>query len=504
MIEVLPVRILTDEDAPVFGSLNVALGKLQRTGLPVGPGVVITAPNLKLKTVLESFDFGSEEVFEQSLNLVKKEINATPVPEDLYKELGKHKKFLLNGEVLESVKNVWFTLLGIWIDQIKERLWKDGFYPGITQGLDPQIVIFLKKIENWGSAYFDPMQDDTVINITRGSLHPNDLKKLDEIVREANKKLFIPHEYEWIIDGGVKLTKVLQYTPASVIPSVSEESQDFKPRDSSPSVQNDKKTKSTVKVFLDLSTGLVIEREVDGIYIASEKIFDLNKPKDSFEDMVFKLIESAAAFPGSPILFKLADKSEGMGRIRGALRLLHQKSLFEPMLDALDFTRHKRGINNIHIVVPFVRNQSEFLQIKRELAVKKLGRKASLKHWLEVAVPENIINIEDYLVAGLDGVVLNLDELISYLNGFDKQEGELTFYKNDVESLIKFLEDGIRLLHKSKVPFIALGSSSLNLKVLDFLIEKGVYGIVIERFEAPSAHDLLHQAEKRMILRKAQ
>lgn len=509
MVEVMPIRVLTDEDAPIFGNLNVALGKLKRAGFPVGSGVVITAPNLKLKTLLERFDFGSKEVFEQSLTLVKKEINATPLPEDLSKELGKNKqslpfnkgkKFLLNGEVLESTKNVWVSLLGIWIDQIKQRLWKDGFYPGITEGLDPQTVIFLKKAEAWGSAYFDPLQDDTVVNCKKGTLHPNDLKKIDEMVREANKKLFIPHEYEWVTDNGVKLTKILQYTPQNAIlgetniytSSVSGED------------QSSKETRSTVKVFLDLSTGLVVEREVDGIYIASEEIFDLNKPKDSFEDMVFRLVESAATFPNSPIFFKLADKSEGMGKIRGTLRLLHQESLFGPMIEALDFTRHKRGINNIHIVVPFVRNQSEFLQIKRELAVKKLGRKASLKLWLEVAVPENIINMEDYLVAGLDGVILNLDELVSFINGFDKQEGELTFYKNDVDGLLKFLEDGIRLLHKSKTPFIALGSLSLNPKVLDFLIDKGVYGMVVKRFEAPSVTELLHQAEKRMILRKSQ
>jgi len=61
---------------------------------------------------------------------------------------------------------------------------------------------------------------------------------------------------------------------------------------------------------------------------------------------------------------------------------------------------------------------------------------------------------------------------------------------------------GIRLLHKSKMPFIATGSLCFNPKVLEFLVEKGVYGIVAARYEAHSAHELLHQTEKRMILRK--
>lgn len=504
MIEVLPIKVLTQEDTLIFGSLNVALGKLSRAGLPVASGIVVTPPNLKLKTILEHHDFGSREVFEQNLTLVKKEINAIAVPEILKKEAGKHNHFLVNQKLIKSTKDLWLLLLSIWIDQIKVRLWKDGFYKGITEGLEPQIVIFVKKVEALGNAYFDPIQDDTVINVKQGKLHPNDLRKLDQVVKEANKKLFIPHEYEWIVDDGIKLTGIKPFTQSHIYPDVSIQHTQYVPLRGNGVYKEEKvdKVKSAVKVFLDLSTGLVVEREVDGVYIASEKIFDLNKPRDSFEDLVFKLVESATTFPDLPVLFKLADKSEGMGKVRGTLRLLHQKSLFDPMVDALDFIRHKRGLTNVHIVIPFVRGVNEFLQIKRELAVKKLSRKNSLELWMEVAVPENIINLEDYLVAGLDGVILNLDELVSFMNGFDNTQEEMTFYKKEVNGLLKFLEDSLKLLHKSKIPFIAAGTLSLYPQVLEFLVEKGVYGIVAERYEAPSAKDLLHQTEKRVILKR--
>lgn len=503
MIEILPIKVLTDEDGQIFGKLNVALGKLARAGIPVANGVVITPPNLKLKTTLEHFDFGYKDAFEQSLTLVKKEISQIPISENLLQEVGKHAHFYLDGAQFSSVSKLWQRLLFIWFDQIEQRFWKEGFYIGITEGLDVQIITFIKKPQAQGSAYFDPIQDDTVINVREGKLHPNDLKKLDELVREANKKLFIPHLYEWVVDRGVKLTKVLPYTPVTIItptPLGDEPTPDVGLSLHSRSVSE---TKSAVKVFLDLSTGLVVEREVDGVYIASEKIFDLNRPRDSFEDLVFRLVESATTFPNNPVLFKLADKSEGMGKVRGTLRLLHQQSLFTPLVDAMDFARHKRGLPNIHLVIPFVRGVSEFLQIKRELAVKKLGRKNSLKHFLEVAVPENIVNLEEYLIAGLDGIVLNLDELISHLNGFDSTQEELMFYKNEVSGLLKFIEDGLKLLNKAKIPFLAYGTLGKYQQVLEFLVEKGVYGVVVERYEAHSAHDLLHQAERRLVLRKS-
>lgn len=497
MIEILPIKLLTDTDAPIFGNLNVALGRLARIGLPVASGIVVTPPHLKLKTILEHYDFGSKEIFEQSLSLVNKEINSVPVPQILEKETEKQKRLLLNGKVHKSTKSVWQALLQIWIEEIKRRIWQEGFYPGVTENLDPQIVTFIHKLKSSGKAFFDPIQDDVIIKIESGSLHPIDQKKIVDTVNLANKKLFIPKEYEWVLDQGIKLTKILPFTPTPVILN------GVKRSEASSTVGTQDDNKSVVKVFLDLSAGLSIEKNVDGVYIDSGKIFNLEKAQDSFENLVFKLVETSLAFPMQPVLVKLADLIEGQGKVRGTLRLLHQKSLLDPLVEALDFARHKKNLLNIHIVIPFVRGLNEFLQLKRDLAVKKLSRKRSLQVWMEICVPENIINLEQYLLAGLDGVILNLDELISHLNGFDIKDESLAFYKHQIDGLIKFLEDGIKLLHKSKIKFLAFGSVVLNTDVLNFLVDKGVYGIVIEKYEAHSAYELLYQNEKRVILRKS-
>lgn len=496
MIEGLPIRVLTDEDAPVFGTLPVALAKLYRTGFPVAQGLVVTAPHLKLKTTLEHYDFGVREVFTQSLELVKKEIQKIPVPEKLGSETGKHNDFLVRGEKVKSAKPLWQKLLLLWLDEIKTRLWNRGFYTGITEGLTAHIVIFANQPQAQGSAYYDEFTESPRVLVKSGKLNPDDFERICELVESADKKLFLPHEYEWIVDRGVKLSGIMPAPHPAVslsLPALAQK----------PVEQKEKRQKSAVKVFFDFSAGFAVEKGVDGVYIASEKIFDLNKSQSSFDDMVLKLVESAVTYPASPVLFKLADKSEGMGKVRGTLRLLHQRSLLDPMITALDFARHKKNLINVHAVIPFVRSVNELLQIKRELAVRKLMRKNSLEMWLEMAVPENIINVEQYLIAGIDGVVLNLDELISHLNGFDPAEAEMAFYKNEVDGLLKFLEDGIRLMHKSKTPFITYGSLIMYPKVLEFLVEKGVFAVVAGRYEAHSAYELLHQTEKRIILRRA-
>lgn len=512
MIEILPIKSLRDEDNLIFGSLNVKLSWLYRFGLVVAPGIVVTAPNLHLKTALEHFDFGSKEIFEQSLTLVKKEISKIPIPEILVQETQGKELFFVDRKTYKSVSSLWGALVDLWIVQIKSRLWENGFYIGITEDLDPQIVIFPKKVEGFGRASLDSIKEEVIVEVFQGKLEPKDFKKIEEEVLKANKKLVIPHSFEWILDNGINLTKVLTYTQHLVIPSAVEGSQDSKSRDSSPTVQNDR-NKSTVKVFLDCSIdtdeSLETSLALDGIFIASEKLFDLNKPQDSFEKLTLEIVQQATTFSESPVLVKLADKSEGMGKIRGALRLIHQDSLFNPIIDSIIFARenhkftgidgnHYIGHKNVNVVIPFVRNVAELQEIKRKLAMKNLTRKG-MQIWMEIATPENVLNIESYLLTGLDGVLINLDELLSHLIGFDHTHQDLAVYKKQTEVLFKFLEDSLKILHKSKVPFMAIGSSVTYPEVLEFLVEKGVYGVIVQKYEEPSIVESLRQSEKKII-----
>ena len=69
--------------------------------------------------------------------------------------------------------------------------------------------------------------------------------------------------------------------------------------------------------------------------------------------------------------------------------------------------------------------------------------------------------------------------------------------------MLKFLEEGLKICNKAKVPYTAFGSLSIYPEVVEFLVEKGVYGVIVERYEAHSTKDLLHQTEKRVVLKRA-
>lgn len=509
MIEILPIKVLDETDAPIFGSVGVLLGELTRNGFPIIKGIVITPPKLYLKTILESKDFGRKEVFEQSLIIVKKEIENIPIPQILYTETKGQKKFLLNNEEIATVTNLWKKLINIWLVEIKQQIWRQGFTAGLTENLTPQIVGFIKEIKTLGKAQFNPYLDDVEIELKTGALQPKDLKKMEELVVSANKKLFIPHVFEWVYDNQLLISGIYPYTPKI-------DEQQPKPK----SVYLEYPTTlqhSSVKIFYDLTENIsqntILPLSLAGLYFNSEKIINEFKLRESIEDLTLKLVQACSLANNKQVLFKLPDLIENTTGIRGSLRLIHQKSLLKSISDAFLFVRnkyvkiadHKKefGFKNIQLVIPFVRNTTELLEIKRDLAVNKIMRKNSLEFWLELAVPENIINLENYLLIGLDGVVLNLDEMLSHLGGFNLSHEELSIYKKQVDVLINFLEDGIKLLHKSKVKFIVTGDLVLNPDVLEFLVSKGVYSVVVKQYEVHSAVDLLNLTEKRVIRKAA-
>ena len=367
------------------------------------------------------------------------------------------------------------------------------------------IVVFTSHLKAYGATGLDE-EGEVTVSIAHGKIGPEQLKELDEVVVEANKRLLIPHEFNWILDGGVKLCGIKPYTPPIVIPAnagiQSKDNIYGSPiRSGMTNGGNEKGTKNVVKILLDLSVGEIPPTDFDGIYLVGEKIYDLNKPQDSFDKLVLKIVECGNT--GKPVLLKLADKSEGMGKVRGALRLIHQKNLFDSFVEAVNFVREQKAWRNIQLVIPFVRGVSEFSEVKRLLAMKKLTRGNSVQIWMEVCIPENILNLEEYAVVGLDGFVLNMDELMSHINGFDLGEQELLYYKKDVKALLNFLEDGLKLAHKLKIPYIATGSIVLYPEVLEFLVEHGVYGVVVERYEADASKNFLQKMEKKLILSKS-
>lgn len=483
-MEILPIKLITQEDQEIFGADNFNLAKLVRTGFPVAKGYALTPPDIQLNTVLKNFDYKNREVFEQSFTLMKRQINEIPEPEEFKKAFEKGKNFYISGNQVKGVKNLWTHLLNSWLDQLRHRIWNEGFASSLNKILTPQTVFILDNVQAEIKSFFDPDTKDVVIE-SKDKLNPKILQAVDELTISANKKLFLPQVYRFILTKGrVELVDVKPFTqtlPGSVIPQVVISKTEQK-----------RIVKSAVKVFLNLSSGFAIEKNIDGILIESDYALDV-------DSLIFKIAESALTFPHQTVIFKLPDDSEH--EVRGCLKLVHQSKMLNQLAEIILFIRNKKSLYNIKVGIPYVRSALEYLQLKRELAVRGIIRKGSFGFWLEFAVPENLINLEEYLVAGFDGAIINLDSLWSLLGG--AESGVVVFYKNEVNTLAKFLKAPIKALHKAKIPILITGQLSLHPDILDFLVEAGIWGVVANsNIEAESLPEHLNWTEKRMLFKK--
>jgi len=485
---ILPIRLISEVDKQIFGLNLYNLSQLQRSGLPVPNGVVIGDVEIILQTVLKHLKTVDKEIFEQKLSIIKGDLSKICIPVELEEVLEKQKEYFLNGKFYKKAKDVWIALLNLWLEEIRSRLWRGGFEVGISSNLFAWPIFFLEKEVEEFESYFDPGFFEVIIKQRNGkkvNLEPKKLQRIDRIVLEVNQKLFLPQVCSVLTcKDQIFLTGVTPFT--QTLP-VSQEADIILPKK-----EEKRLIKSAVKVFFNLSSGFAISSNMDGILIEGEKIND-------FETMVFKLSEAALTIPENPVIFRLPTKYEE--EISGSLRLINHKGLLDEYTKAFLFVRHKKDLSNLELAIPLTRSVEEFLQIKRDLASLGIHRKGSLKIWLEVCVPENIINLEKYLEVGLDGIILNLDSLQQYLGGHSQPERE--YYKKEIEALLKFITTSFKLLHKEKIPILAQGELVLNSDVLDFLLEQGVWGIVANNhLEGESLPEHLNWSERRMVVKK--
>lgn len=478
-MDVLPIKLLTDEDGPVIGTDLLNLGRLAQSGFPVADGLIVTPPALKLNTILSRYQLHGKELFEQKLLLIREDIRRIPCPEEVNRELAK--KGI-------NTKKLWLHLLDFWLGQIRSKIWREGFSPDIVQKLDAQPVFFTTKIKAAGACFYDYDRNVCVFDIKDGRIEDGQKEELAGFIGKADKRLFLPQVYDWVLEKEILIVKVTPFTHYSDDLAVGE----IIPKGFAPQQTGSQKIRSTVKILLQADDSFRTEQDLDGVLISSAAGSD-------FDQKLLQLVEFATAVSPNPAIFKLFDSRDKNLQVRGALNLLHNGQDLKKDAEAILFARNSKGLANVYPAVSFVRSSSEFGKLKQALAGLKISRSANLKLYLELAVPENFLNIGEYLEVGFDGAIVNLDELSYWVGGFDPNGEEANFYKKQVKAIIGLTGPVFNTLRKEKVPIIAAGELALHDDVLGYLIEEGLWGLGVNFANFNSIHERIRLIEARIV-----
>ncbi|OGO16250.1 MAG: hypothetical protein A2Z02_05935 [Chloroflexi bacterium RBG_16_48_7] len=84
-----------------------------------------------------------------------------------------------------------------------------------------------------------------------------------------------------------------------------------------------------------------------------------------------------------------------------------------------------RGYDNLYVMIPFVRFVNEIVQIRSFLKQEGLYQFPNFKLWMMVEVPSNILLIDKFIDAGIDGISIGSNDLTQLVLGIDRDNAKL-------------------------------------------------------------------------------
>ena len=186
---------------------------------------------------------------------------------------------------------------------------------------------------------------------------------------------------------------------------------------------------------------------------------------------------------------------------RGAFRYRTDEKVFELELEAIKKVRNKMKLKNLWMMIPFCRTPQELADVKKIIASRGLIRSPSFKLWLMVEVPSNVILLEDFIKAGIDGVSIGSNDLTMLLLGVDRDNEELakTFDEQN-PAVLWALEKVIKTCQKEKITSSICGQApSSQADLVEKLIEWGVTSISVNPDAIERTRELVYHLEKELI-----
>lgn len=114
---------------------------------------------------------------------------------------------------------------------------------------------------------------------------------------------------------------------------------------------------------------------------------------------------------------------------RGAYRYISNPEVFNLELQAIKKVREK--YTNLNLMIPFVRSPEELKNVRRLVAAEGLFDSVTFKFWMMVEIPINVIQIDDFIDVGIDGISVGSNDLTMLLTGTDRDNAQVASSFNE-------------------------------------------------------------------------
>lgn len=184
---------------------------------------------------------------------------------------------------------------------------------------------------------------------------------------------------------------------------------------------------------------------------------------------------------------------------RGAFRYIKDASAFELELEAIKTVRSR--FQNLHLMIPFVRSVAELLDVKKIIYSKGLRRGQSFHLWMMAELPVNVISIDEFIKAGIDGISIGSNDLTMLTLGTDRDNQSVTSEYNELDPAVLWSLN--RLITAASAHGITSSicgqAPSLYPELTRSLVEWGITSISVAPDRISETRRLIYEAESRNI-----
>jgi pyruvate,water dikinase len=310
-------------------------------------------------------------------------------------------------------------------------------------------------------------------------------------------------------------------------------------QDTSPITHYTSQLKTATRVYCNLATihraKEVAELNVDGVGLlrAEFMIADigyhprfliLKKKQKLFIDTLTKNIAKFCKYFGSdrPIIYRATDfksneyKSLKGGKafeqdeenpmlgFRGAYRYISNPDVFKMELAAIKNVRNKLRFRNLWLMIPFVRTIEELRQVKRLVQEAGLHRSGSFKLWMMVEIPSNVILIDDFIKAGIDGISIGSNDLTQLTLGVDRDSQQVAKEFNEFDPAVLWsIERVIKAAGKHNITSSICGQAPSDYPdLVEKLVKWGITSVSVNPDAIERTREFIYRIEKRVVKKR--
>jgi pyruvate, water dikinase len=196
--------------------------------------------------------------------------------------------------------------------------------------------------------------------------------------------------------------------------------------------------------------------------------------------------------------FEVPEENPAIG-FHGAIRQIHDPAAFSLELAAVSQARRNLQHKNIWLMLPYVRSPKELVMVKKLITHQGLLRSASFQLWLSIQIPANVIQLEEFIEAGIDGVVINADELTALFLGTDRNNPEVSHaFDPSNEAIQQAYRHIISTCNRHNIPSLFSGSN-LSDSMLKHLISWGITGLSVTPESIENVQKSVYKYERLLV-----